>query len=128
MREKIEVLLDEIERVNEQEKMEYGNDGLEEMGGKGDIDAEKFKAKVTELNKRLRQQPGNKSLKKAVKTMQKDYLPRLEKHERQEKTLRGRSSYSQTDPDASCMHMKKDRGAEKPWPHPAYNVQIGTEG
>jgi len=32
------------------------------------------------------------------------------------------------DPDASCMRMKEDRGAEKPWPHPAYNVQIGTEG
>ncbi|MCJ7583578.1 MAG: hypothetical protein MUO30_02245 [Anaerolineales bacterium] len=66
LREKIEVLLDEIERVNEQEKMEYGNDDLEEMGGKGDIDAEKLKAKVTGLNKRLRQQPGNKPLKEAA--------------------------------------------------------------
>ena len=26
------------------------------------------------------------------------------------------------------MCMKEDRGAEKPWPKPAYNVQIGTEG
>jgi hypothetical protein len=26
------------------------------------------------------------------------------------------------------MRMKEDRGAEKPWPKPAYNVQIGTEG
>ncbi len=24
--------------------------------------------------------------------------------------------------------MKEDRGTEKPWPKPAYNVQIGTEG
>jgi len=24
--------------------------------------------------------------------------------------------------------MKEDRGAEKPWPKPAYNVQIGAEG
>ena len=24
--------------------------------------------------------------------------------------------------------MKEDRGAEKPWPKPAYNVQLGTEG
>ena len=26
------------------------------------------------------------------------------------------------------MRMKEDRGAEQPWPKPAYNVQIGTEG
>lgn len=24
--------------------------------------------------------------------------------------------------------MKEDRGAEKPWPKPAYNIQIGAEG
>jgi transposase len=128
LREKIKVLLDEIEKVNEQENDAYGDEDLEEMGGKGGIDAEKLKAKVTELNERLRQQPEDKPLKKAVKTLQKDYLPRLEKYEKQEKTLQGRSSYSQTDPDASCMRMKEDRGAEKPWPHPAYNAQIGTEG
>jgi transposase len=128
LREKIKVLLDEIEKVNEQEDEEYGDDDLEEMGGKGGIDAEKLKAKVAELNERLRLQPENKPLKKAVKTLQKDHLPRLEKYEQQEKILHGRNSYSQTDPDASCMRMKEDRGAEKPWPHPAYNVQIGTEG
>jgi len=128
LREKIKQLLDEIEKVNEQENEEYGDDDLEEMGSKGGIDAEKLKAKVAELNERLRQQPENKPLKKAVKTLQKDHLPRLEKYEKQEKILGGRNSYSQTDPDASCMRMKEDRGAEKPWPHPAYNVQIGTEG
>ena len=26
------------------------------------------------------------------------------------------------------MRMKEDRGAERPWPKPAYNVQVGTEG
>jgi transposase len=128
LREKIKVLLDEIEKVNEQENEEYGDADLEEMGGKGGIDAEKLKAKVAELNERLRLQPENKPLKKAVKTLQKDHLPQLEKYEKQEKTLQGRNSYSQTDPDASCMRMKEDRGAEKSWPHPAYNVQIGTEG
>jgi transposase/ribosomal protein S20 len=128
LREKIKVLLDEIERVNEKENEEYGDDDLEEMGGKGGVDAEKLKAKVAELNEQLCQQPENKLLKKAMKTLEKDYQPRLEKYEKQEKTLEGRSSYSRTDPDASCMRMKEDRGAEKPWSHPAYNAQIGTEG
>ncbi len=120
--------MDEIERENEKENEEYGDKDLEELGGKGGIDAKKLQAKVAELNERLRQQPENKPLQKAVKTLEKEHLPRLEKYEKQEKTLDGRSSYSQTDPDASCMRMKEDRGAEKPWPRPAYNVQIGTEG
>ena len=128
LREKIKALLDEIEKVNDQENEEYGDEDLEELGGKGGIEAEKLKAKVAELNERLRQQPQDKPLKKAVKTLEKDYLPRLEKYAKQEKTLQGRSSYSKTDPDASCMSMKEDRGEQKSWPHPAYNVQIGTEG
>jgi transposase len=128
LREKIKALLDEIEKVNDQENEAYGDEDLEELGGKGGIEAEKLKAKVAELNERLRQQPQDKPLKKAVKTLEKDYLPRLEKVEKQEKTLQGRSSYSKTDPDASCMSMKEDRGEQKSWPHPAYNVQIGTEG
>jgi len=52
---------------------------------------EKLQAKVVELNERLRQQPEDKPLKKAVKKLQKDYLPRLEKYEKQEKTLQNRS-------------------------------------
>lgn len=30
--------------------------------------------------------------------------------------------------DFRGMRMKEDRGEEKPWPKPAYNVQNGTEG
>jgi hypothetical protein len=67
------------------------------------------------LNRRLAEQSENKSLKQAVKTIQKDYLPRLEKYEEQEHKLAGRSSYAKTDEDGTCMRMKEDRGAEKPW-------------
>jgi transposase len=128
LREKIDVLLDEIEQVNAKENEEYGDDDLEETGGKGGISAEKLKAKVAALNQRLKEQPDEKPLKKALKTLEKDYLPRLEKYEEQEKILGERNSYSQTDPDATCMRMKEDRAAEKPLPRPAYNIQNGTEG
>jgi hypothetical protein len=60
--------------------------------------------------------------------LEKDCLPRLEKYEEQECVLAGRKSYSKTDPEATCMRMKEDRGAEKACPKPAYNVQLGTEG
>jgi transposase len=130
LQEKIRELLAEIEEVNEAENAEYGGKDLEEMGGggtEGGLDAAKLAEKMAELNRRLAEQPENKPLKQAVKTIQKDYLPRMERYEEQERKLAGRSSYSKTDEDATCMRMKEDRGAEKPWPKPAYNVQLGTE-
>lgn len=130
LQEQIGELLAEIEAVNAAEDAEYGDKDLEELGGsgsRGGMDAAKLAEKMVELNKRLAEQPDNKELKQTVKTIQKDYLPRMRKYEEQERKLAGRSSYAKTDEDASCMRMKEDRGAEKPWPKPAYNVQLGTE-
>jgi hypothetical protein len=58
--------------------------------------------------------------------MEKDYLPRQKCYEEQERKLAGRRSYSKTDEDATFFRMKEDRGAEKPMPRPANNVQNGT--
>jgi hypothetical protein len=80
------------------------------------------------LNQKLKEKPEDKKLAKAVKVMEKDYLPRQKRYEEQERKLAGRSSYSKTDEDATFFRMKEDRGAEKPLPKPAYNVQLGTEG
>jgi len=128
LRQQIMELLDEIEKVNQAEEEAYGEEDLEELGGKGGIDAERLQRKVDALNERLQQQPEDKKLKQAVKTLEEKHLPRLEKYEEQEQTLAGRNSYSKTDLDATCFRMKEDRAAEKPLPRPAYNVQIGTEG
>jgi transposase len=128
LRQQIMDLLDEIEKVNQVEEEAYGDEDLEELGGKGGIDAETLQRKVDELNDRLKEQPEDKKLKKVVKTLEKKHLSRLKKYEAQEQILAGRSSYSKTDPDATCFRMKEDRAAEKPLPRPAYNVQIGTEG
>ncbi len=139
VRQQIGELLKQIEQANEAEQAEYGDEDLEELGGKGskEENAEALKKKIAELNQRLREQvqkkpeaggSQQKEARQALKKLETDCLPRLEKYEQQTKVLAGRSSYSKTDPDASCMRMKEDRGAEKPWPKPAYNVQIGTEG
>lgn len=133
LREQIGELLKQIEAENEAEQEEYGGKDLEERGGPGgEIDSEKLRERMERLNERLReeQQPkkDTRPMRKALKKLKEDCLPRLEKYEQQTETLAGRSSYAKTDPDASCMRMKEDRGAEKPWPKPAYNVQIGTEG
>jgi len=130
VKEQIKGLLGEIERANEAENEEYGDDDLEELGGNGkeDLHSERLKEKMDELNQRLREKAQKKETRQAMQKLEKDCLPRLEKYEQQEETLAGRNSYAKTDEDASCMRMKEDRGAEKPWPKPAYNIQIGTEG
>lgn len=132
VREQIGELLKQIEAENEAEQAEYGEADLEERGGSGgEINSEKLSERIEKLNQRLRerQQPkkDTQATRQALKKLEDDCLPRLEKYEQQTEQLAGRSSYSKTDPDASCMRMKEDRGAEKPWPKPAYNVQIGTE-
>ena len=128
LQEQIETLLDEIERVNEQEQEEYGEENLEELGEHSTITAEKLKQKVAELNEALKKKPEEGKLKQAVKQLEQKDLPRLEKYEEQERLLDGRNSYSKTDPDASSLRMKEDRAARKPLARPAYNVQMGTEG
>jgi transposase len=134
VREQIKDLLKQIEQENKAEQDEYGEDDLEEMGGNSqeDINSEKLKQTIDELNKRLRERAQKKKdtkpAQKILKKLSDDCLPRLEKYEKQGEVLAGRNSYSKTDPDAVCMRMKEDRGNEKPWPKPAYNIQIGTEG
>jgi transposase len=134
VQEQIQELLEQIEQVNKDEQAEYGERDLEEMGGNGtpDIDGERLKKKIEELNQRLREKvrspEDEKQTRQALKKLETDCLPRLEKYEEQTKVLAGRNSYSKTDPDATCMRMKEDRGAKRPWTKPAYNIQLGTEG
>ena len=133
VQEEVKDLLKRIEEENEAEQKEYGDKDLEELGDKGndDVNSEKLKRKIDELNERLRNQsmPKKKmrSVNQKVKKLETKCMERLKKYEEQEKILAGRNSYSKTDPDASCMQMKEDRGAKRPWPKPAYNVQMGTE-
>lgn len=133
VKEQVNELLKQIEAENEAEEAEYGERDLEEMGGKGipDVNGERLKKKIEELNERLRnklQKKEKASTRQALKKLERNCLPRLERYEEQTKVLAGRKSYSKTDPDATCMRMKEDRGAERPWAKPAYNVQAGTEG
>lgn len=127
LRRTVEELLEEIERQNEEENEKYGDKDLEELGEDAKIDSEKLKKKIEELNERLKKRPKDKGLKKVVRKLEQDHLPRQEQYEQQERLLGERNSYSKTDPDATFMRMKADRYQKKAWPKPAYNVQIGTE-
>ncbi|WP_251038055.1 hypothetical protein [Paenibacillus albidus] len=78
------------------------------------------------MEAKLQARPKDKPLKRAVRVLGKDLLPRLQKYEVQQELLGGRNSYSKTDPEATFMRMKEEHmrnGQLKP----GYNVQIGTE-
>lgn len=88
------------------------------------INTEELKEKLAQINKRLKE-PTKKQLKELQK-LQNEYLPKLEKYEKDLKIMGDRNSYSKTDTDATFMRMKDDHmknGQLKP----AYNAQISTE-
>lgn len=131
VREDIQKLLTQIEEANQEEQAVYGDADLEELGesSQEDMNSEELKHKIAVINEQIQEkaQPA-KRVRSALKTLETNCLPRLEKYEQQAELLAGRNSCSTTDPDATCMLMKEDRGAQKPWPKPAYNVHAGIEG
>src|SRR5512134_1285278 len=89
VKEQIQGLLEQIEQANEEEQAEYGERDLEEMGGHGtpDINGERLKKKIEELNQRLREKTRppeqEKKARQTLKELESDCLPRLEKYEEQ---------------------------------------------
>lgn len=126
LQEKVRKLLDEIDELEAAEDERYGDADLEEVGEGKEIDAEAMKAAAKRINERLKDDPKNKTLKKAKRQLETDFIPREEKYEHQEETFQGRNSFSKTDEDATFMRMKEDHmrnGQLKP----GYNIQAGTE-
>lgn len=119
-------LFKHIEETNQQEQSRYKDRDLAELGEEADICSERIEEKLKVLEERLNKDAENKDLRKAVKRIKEDYLPRQKKYESQEKILAKRNSYSKTDKDATFMRMKEDHmrnGQLKA----GYNLQMGTE-
>lgn len=126
LQEKVKALFASIEEAQRQEDAEQAGHDLPELGESSSITSEKLETALQQLEEKLQNKPKNKPLKKAVRLVRKDLLPRLAKYEQQQQILGERNSYSKTDPDATFMRMKEDHmlnGQLKP----GYNVQIGTE-
>jgi len=126
LQEKVHTLFATIEEAQKQEDAEQAELDLPELGETSAMTSEKLEQAVLELEENLQDNPKNKPLKKAVRVLRKDLLPRLQTYEHHQRVLGERNSYSKTDPDATFMRMKEDHmrnGQLKP----GYNVQIGTE-
>lgn len=121
LQQKVREHLEEIDRLNEEEDALY--EGLPEPG---QITSEDIAEAAARINARLKTRPKDKDIKRASRIFKKDYLPRMERYESQEKIFEERNSFSKTDTDATFMRMKDDHmrnGQLKA----AYNIQAGTE-
>jgi len=126
LQEKVQTLFAAIEESERQDEQDHAGRDLPELGEAAQVTSEKLAEAVNRLEAKLQEKPKNKPLKKAVRVLRKDLLPRLQKYETHQAILGTRNSYSKTDLDATFMRMKEDHmrnGQLKP----GYNVQIGTE-
>ena len=126
---KLRAYIQMAQQVWEDENEEYGERDLEELGGKEKFTSTDVKELADILRQRLEElddDVSKKKLKKELKTIENDYLPRKQKYEKAKRVCGKRNSYSKTDPDATFMRMKEDH-LQSSQLKPAYNVQTGTE-
>lgn len=122
-------LIKKIDKINDEEDKEYGEKDLEEMGESSTITADKIKQKADEISKKIQEIADKKKAKEIAslgKKLNREYLPKLQMYEAQEKILGKRNSYSRTDPDATFIKLKSNGFGNKEL-KAAYNIQLGTE-
>lgn len=118
LKAKTEALLRQIEQSHAIENQE--NPAAEELT------AEEVAERVERIREKVDADNLSKEERKALKQIETDAVPRMNRYKEQLETMGSRNSYSKTDPDATFMRMKEDamlNGQLKP----GYNVQISTE-
>ena len=118
LKAKTEALLRQIEQNHAIENQE--NPVPEELT------AEEVAKRVERIKEKVDADNLGKEERKALKQIETDSVPRMNRYKEQLETMGSRNSYSKTDPDATFMRMKEDamlNGQLKP----GYNVQISTE-
>ena len=118
LKTKTEALLSQIEQSHAIENQE--NPMSEELT------SEEVAKRVGRIKEKVDADNLSKGERKALKQIETDAVPRINRYKEQLETMGSRNSYSKTDPDATFMRMKEDamlNGQLKP----GYNVQISTE-
>ena len=90
------------------------------------LTAEEVAERVGRIREKVDADNLSKEERKALKQIETDAVPRLNRYKEQLETMGSRNSYSKTDHEATFMRMKEDamlNGQLKP----GYNVQISTE-
>ena len=125
---RIDAELDElfkyIDKLNEDEEKIFGNKDLPEQE-RNKFNNEKVKEIIEKINdnvkkEKITKENGREQRKKIRRT--KELLEQKENYKLKKKNLKGRNSFSKTDPDAVAMMMK-----DKTTIRPAYNEGIAVE-
>jgi len=133
LQDKVHGLMEEIDKINEREDIKYPE---KSENTKEDITPEEIEDFARRLSEKLNgktdenrtkeEKQEDRKIKKALKLINTDYVPRLKKYNRDLEIMGvNRNSYSKTDTDSTFMRMKEDHmrnGQLKP----GYNVQVGT--
>lgn len=118
LKAKTEALLRQIEQSHAVEN--------QEIPVSEELTAEEVAKRVERIREKVDADNLSKEERKALKQIETDAVPRMNRYKEQLETMGSRNSYSKTDPDATFMRMKEDamlNGQLKP----GYNVQISTE-
>ena len=125
---RVQHLFKRIEELNRQEDLEYGDRDLEAYGQNADLTSNDLTKKADQINEKIKDLQNKNRLtsrqiqkrETQVKRLHKE-ASKLTQYEEQERLLKGRRSYSKTDPDATFMRLKNNQLM------PAYSVIHGTE-
>lgn len=123
VREKISLLLEEINQINAQEDLELGTQASEELTIGNTISSTELKNVANQLNESIKKKSKSKQTAKKLAKKSKaleQSAEKLEKYEKQKEKLKNRNSYSKTDEDATFMRTKDDAL------RPCYNPLIST--
>ena len=109
------------------EKIEQSN-GLEseEEPANASVTPEQFRKRVENIRQKVERNKLSKEEEKALREIEQEKLPKMDKYALDLSIMGERNSYSKTDPEATFMRMKEDamlNGQLKA----GYNVQISTE-
>lgn len=89
------------------------------------VDSKEVKATIERIDAALKDHDVDPKIKAKLNYAKKNWPSKLEQYKKQERILKGRNSYSKTDPGATFMRMKEDymkNGQLKP----GYNGQLST--
>ncbi len=127
-KDNLEYKINEVIKYIESKIKEESNDS--DDSGTIEVDIEKLKEKVEELNRRIKdvdiENREKRKLSTKIRQLKNKLLPKLEEYNEKESKLSGRNSYSKTDTDATFMRRKEDHFRNSQLV-PSYNVQISTQ-
>ena len=128
LNKRIKELLTEIDQLNEQEAIDYGDKHLQAYRETTELTSKQLQEQAKAINQKIVHLQAEKRLTAQQTPKGKSQANQLAKHgaklgtyEQQEKLLNGRQSYSKTDPDATFMPLKDGQLL------PAYNIIEGSE-